>query len=104
MYDTELSQTRRLQTTSRVARERRDEALLEVTAMEVKMGIEARWTPADSQYMATLKYMSLRKYHRKLDHLQKLVVQRLFELHKLNLAGTGMHCCNIIKIVVLSVT
>jgi hypothetical protein len=58
--------------------------------MEVKMGIDSRWQPSDPQYVETIKYMSERKYHRALDHLQKLVIQRLFELNRLNLAGTGM--------------
>jgi len=33
--------------------------------------------------------MAMQKYHQALDKLQKLVIQRLFELHKLNLARTG---------------
>jgi len=36
-----------------------------------------------------MKYMSKRRYHRALDELQRLVIQRLFELHKLNMARTG---------------
>lgn len=55
------------------------------------MGIERRWQPSDAQYLDTCKYMALRKYHKALDHLQKLVIQRLFELNKLNIAGTGKH-------------
>jgi hypothetical protein len=57
--------------------------------MEVKMGIATRWQPSDLPYVETVKYMVERKYHRALDHLQKLVIQRLFELNKLNLSGTG---------------
>jgi hypothetical protein len=34
---------------------------------------------------------SERKFHRALDHLQKLVIQRFFELNRLNLAGTGVY-------------
>ncbi|PSR73940.1 hypothetical protein PHLCEN_2v10247 [Hermanssonia centrifuga] len=55
---------------------------------EVIMGIEKRWEPQDDKYLETLKYAQTRQYHRALDHLQKLVVQRLFELQKLNLAET----------------
>jgi len=57
--------------------------------MEVKMGIANRWQPSDTPYIETAKYMSERKYHLALDNLQRLVVQRLFELHKLNLSQTG---------------
>lgn len=35
--------------------------------------------------------MSQREYHRALDNLQRLVVLRLFELHKLNISQTGKH-------------
>lgn len=90
-YSQDLSQTRRLQTATRVARKRQDEVLSEVVSLEVQMGIDRRWSPADTSYMDTVKYISLRKFHRALDHLQKLVIQRLFELHKLNLAGAGMY-------------
>jgi hypothetical protein len=72
-----------------VAAERRSELLLEVVSMEVKMGIVSRWQPADTRYIETVKYMAERKYHQALDRLQKLVIQHLFELNKLNLAGTG---------------
>jgi len=37
-----------------------------------------------------MKYIAARKYHQALNALQRLVVQWLFELHKLNLAQTGM--------------
>ncbi|KAF7966426.1 hypothetical protein HWV62_38406 [Athelia sp. TMB] len=90
-YDEDLSRTRKAETQRRVAAERRRELLIEVVAMEVKMGIETRWQPTDPQYVDTIKYMALRKYHRALDHLQKLVIQRLFELNKLNISGTGYH-------------
>ena len=89
-YDTELSQTRRAETNRRLAAERHSQILREVIAMEVKMGISTRWQPSDEQYIETLAYMSKRHYHRALDNLQRLVIQRLFELNRLNLAGTGM--------------
>jgi hypothetical protein len=57
--------------------------------MEVSMGITTRWEPSSQEYLETLKYMSMRDYHLALDNLQRLVIQQLFELHKLNLAQTG---------------
>lgn len=61
--------------------------------MEVQMGILPgfRWTPVMPQYIATVKYLSERRYHRALDELQRLVVMRLFELSTMNLAQTGEH-------------
>lgn len=57
--------------------------------LEVRLGITRRWIPEDAEYIETLKYMNERKYHRALDKLYALVVKRLFELHRMNLAGTG---------------
>lgn len=90
-YNDDISQTHKAETLRHAAKDHRDEVLLEVVALEVSMGIESRWQPSDTQYQETLQYMGLRKYHRMLDHLQKLVIQRHFELNKLNLAGTGKY-------------
>jgi hypothetical protein len=70
--------------------EKHEALLVEVIVMEVKMDITVRWQLSDTQYIKTVQYMNERKYHRALDHLQKLVIQRLFELSRLNLAGTGV--------------
>lgn len=53
------------------------------------MGIMKRWTPATPEYVETLLYISERRYHQALNNLQRLVTQRLFELHRLNLSGVG---------------
>lgn len=90
-YSSELSQTRKLETERRHARELYESTLREVIAIEIKLGVadQDRWQPSHPQYLETLKYMSLRRYHQALDKLQKLVVQRLFELHKMNLSASG---------------
>jgi len=88
-YASELSRTRKIETERRLAIECRDTILREVVELEVTLGVENRWTFASPAYQETLKYMAMRKYHQALDKLQKLVIQRLFELHKLNLARTG---------------
>ncbi|KAI0699449.1 hypothetical protein BC835DRAFT_1405155 [Cytidiella melzeri] len=88
-YCKELASTRRLETDRRHAMERYERISHDVCALEVEMGLTVRWTPYTEQYKATLKYIKDRKYHRALNKLQKLVTQRLFELHKLNVAQTG---------------
>lgn len=88
-YYAALSSTRKAETDRRHLSERRNNILQEVIAMEVKMGIETRWHPQCEEYRSTVKYISMRKYHRALDNLQRLVVQRLSELHKMNLSQTG---------------
>ncbi|KAG1869941.1 hypothetical protein F4604DRAFT_1926724 [Suillus subluteus] len=74
-YSVNLSQTRKLETRRRQASQRYDTILQDIVELELKM--------------ETLKYMSQREYHRALDNLQRLVVLRLFELHKLNISQTG---------------
>jgi hypothetical protein len=88
-YESRLSQTRKTETNRRYVGERQNQILREVVEMEVKLGIEKRWSFESAEYQETMRYMTMRQYHRAADKLQKLVVQRLFELHKLNLNHTG---------------
>lgn len=88
-YSTTLSRTRWLETSRCHAAERHDMILQDIIAMEVQMGIVRRWEPIDDQYTVTVKYINQRKYHLALRNLQRLVILRLLELHKLNLSQTG---------------
>ncbi|OSD05539.1 hypothetical protein PYCCODRAFT_1362075, partial [Trametes coccinea BRFM310] len=89
MYDAEMSATRKAETRRRFLRERQKVLMLEVTSLEVKLGVKARWQPGDAEYKRVMDYIATRKYHRALGRLQRLVVQRLFELHRMNLSQTG---------------
>ncbi|KIY47956.1 hypothetical protein FISHEDRAFT_44273 [Fistulina hepatica ATCC 64428] len=53
------------------------------------MGLHARWEPDIPEYVECLKELQERKYRRALDELERLVVQRLLELTKLNMSGIG---------------
>lgn len=88
-YDTETSKTRKIETDRRYLDERRKVLSLEVADLEVHLGVASRWQPSDAQYMRVAKYIATRTYQRALANLQRLVVHRLFELHKMNLAQTG---------------
>jgi len=88
-YTHDLSTTRKLETERRYALELRESCLKQVIEMEVEMGIERRWDPSSPEYLETLGYLSTRTYQRALEELQRLVVQRLFELHKMNISATG---------------
>jgi hypothetical protein len=81
---------RRLESERRHAAERYERVSMEVCALEVEMGLTVRWTTSTPQYTEAVKYIKTRKYQRALLKLQKLVTQRLFELHRLNVAQTGM--------------
>lgn len=60
-----------------------------VADLEFEMRVSVRWTPASSHYQEARKYSQECTYIRALDHLERLVVQRLFELQKANMESTG---------------
>lgn len=88
-YDEEAEWTKNLEEDRALARDRFDTWRERVIEMETRLQITRRWQPSDREYLNVLKFSHMRNYHRALDDLQKLVVQRLFELQKLNLAQTG---------------
>lgn len=69
---------------------RRERAAQKVDDVEQLIGIKTRWQRGDTEYMKVLKYISNRKFVRVIEELQGLVVSRLMELEKVNLAGSGM--------------
>ncbi|KAI0648466.1 hypothetical protein C8Q79DRAFT_999796 [Trametes meyenii] len=70
-------------------REKWDKIHRQVVALELKMGITVQWGPGAAEYMATLEYIAERDYHVALEKLHGLVVQRLFELHNMNISQTA---------------
>jgi hypothetical protein len=60
-----------------------------VTAHEAELGVEVRWTPDSPEYKSVLTELYLCDYRHALDHLEYLVVQRMFELSKLGMSGVG---------------
>jgi hypothetical protein len=60
-----------------------------VVALEKLHDIHERWTPSSEQWTSAIAYMEIRDYQKALDRLEAIVVQRLFELTKMGLAGTG---------------
>lgn len=88
-YAKSASITRRLETDRRHAAEQHDRTLLEICELEVKLNVRQRWTPLTPEYQDAVQYLGERKYQHALNKLHRLVVQRLFELQKLNVAQTG---------------
>jgi hypothetical protein len=60
-----------------------------VEDLERKLGITERWTPAHADFQKAVAYVRNRQFIRAVEALEGLVVQRLFELSKANLSGTG---------------
>ncbi|EPS93141.1 hypothetical protein FOMPIDRAFT_131399 [Fomitopsis schrenkii] len=48
-----------------------------------------RWLPGSLEYQEASRLLTDREYRRSLDELERLVVQRLFELTKAGMSGTG---------------
>lgn len=96
-YSTDLSKTCKAETAWWMSGEKCDSILNEIVALELKLGISRRCQPADAEYIKINQYINKWKYHCPLDALQRLVVQHLFELNKLNIAATGI-CTSTITI------
>ena len=88
-YTADTSKTRRAETNRRYLDQRRKALMLDIAEMEFHLGVQVPWEPNDPDYVNTKAYIATRDYQVALLNLQRLVVQRLFELHKMNLAQTG---------------
>ena len=62
----------------------------ELTRYEDEHSIDVRWTPDSEIYKETQKLVVEWSYRQAVDNLERLVVQRLFELTKLGMNGVGM--------------
>jgi hypothetical protein len=60
-----------------------------VALYENQLNLHSRWEMTSDEYKDVKKKIVEREYRRTLDELERLVVQRLFELTKMNLSGTG---------------
>ncbi|KAI0083349.1 hypothetical protein BDY19DRAFT_987928 [Irpex rosettiformis] len=81
------SATRRLETMRRNAVHKMTVAIQAVNDLELKLEVAETWTPQHPQYQETLRYIQARRFHRALDKVQRLVVQRLLEMTKANASG-----------------
>ncbi|KAE9392688.1 hypothetical protein BT96DRAFT_944487 [Gymnopus androsaceus JB14] len=89
-YNINLSETRKAETKRRFLSEQATKTLFEVVQMETVMGITCQWEPSNPEYTRAVEYVNTRKYHQALEHLHKLVVQHLFELHRMNLSNAAI--------------
>ena len=89
-YAADLSRTRKIETCRRHLDQRRRDLEIHIAGLEIQLQLDDPWTPTHPAYIRTEQYIATHKYQKALRTLQRLVVQRLFELHKMNLAGTGM--------------
>ncbi|KAJ6468159.1 hypothetical protein DFH09DRAFT_846521, partial [Mycena vulgaris] len=81
--------TRHIETQRRHALEVQTRALAAVQNLELQLDVATRWVPGDEKWVAVLVMVRRRRYQRALDHLQGLIISRMFELAKCNMSGTG---------------
>ncbi|KAJ7016692.1 hypothetical protein C8F04DRAFT_1215408 [Mycena alexandri] len=76
-------------TVRRHAQENFDKAWIEVQETEVRMGVKERWLDTSPEWAEAAHLVSTKRYRLALLKLERLVVQRMFELRKMNLSQTG---------------
>ncbi|KAI6111210.1 hypothetical protein F5141DRAFT_1188395 [Pisolithus sp. B1] len=66
--------------------------------LKIKLGITKHWVPEDEEWQTTGCLVTNHKYQCCLDQLESLIVTQIFELSKMNQAGTGYklsaHACS----------
>ncbi|KAJ6470175.1 hypothetical protein DFH09DRAFT_1110926 [Mycena vulgaris] len=73
----------------RQGRERMEKDLDSVLELEAALDIVERWTTASPKWVATAEAVKKRRYQLALDALELLIVERIFELTKMNQSQTG---------------
>ncbi|KAI5992239.1 hypothetical protein EDD15DRAFT_2168553 [Pisolithus albus] len=81
------------ETVRRHAMENFEKDLKVVQDLEIKLGITKRWVPEDEEWQTAGHLVANHKYQCCLDQLESLVIARIFELSKMNQAGTGYKLC-----------
>ncbi|KZP28301.1 hypothetical protein FIBSPDRAFT_908692 [Athelia psychrophila] len=79
--------TNAIETCRRHAIENYEKAVAHVQNLEVRLGIDMRWTVDSPEFAETARMLAMRDYQRALDALEGLVVARLSELTSMNRAG-----------------
>ena len=85
----DASTTRRKEALRRHALENYEKDLKCVQEFEKKLNISARWRPGDVEWQSAGQLVANREYQQALDQLEGLIVAQIFELSKMNRAGTG---------------
>ena len=57
-------------------------------SLEQKLGIQTRWTPDVDEWKRVDKSWVEREFDKAVDRLEGLVISQIFELEKMNQAGT----------------
>ncbi|KAG1861278.1 hypothetical protein F4604DRAFT_2033679 [Suillus subluteus] len=85
----DIASTNRIKTMPRHAMENYKKDLKAVQELETKLGVTHRWEQEDQEWKDVGRLVANQKFQHALDHLEGLVVARIFELSKMNQAGMG---------------
>ncbi|KAE9385580.1 hypothetical protein BT96DRAFT_949735 [Gymnopus androsaceus JB14] len=89
----EAAATRSLETKHRNEQENERKLIADAQALEHKLGLQLRWKQGSKEWEAAKKLVKEREYRKALDKLEGLLVARIFEMTRLNVAGTGYKMC-----------
>lgn len=75
------------------AQEMEAKLLVDVQFLEERLGLrrDQRWKKGSKEWKKAKEAVYMSKYHKVLDRLEGLIVSRVFELSKMNIAGTGAY-------------
>ncbi|KAJ7814491.1 hypothetical protein B0H14DRAFT_2375953, partial [Mycena olivaceomarginata] len=82
--------TSKVELARRPGKEKVERDLESVQELERQLEIVDRWTPASPRWESTTVTVKKWKYRLALDALELLIVERIFELTKMNRSQTGM--------------
>ncbi|KAG2031492.1 hypothetical protein BDR03DRAFT_986359 [Suillus americanus] len=88
-YKMQVRHTRKAESAHHHTQEDHERNIKMVQALECKLKITEQWGPGDIEWQTAGRLVADRKYQRALDHLEGLIVAWIFELSKMNRAGTG---------------
>lgn len=74
--------------THKVAQTRTTKALERIVELEDLLKVERSWTPEDEEYKKAAASSTIRVFRRAGDLVEKLFVQRCFEMQKVHLVST----------------
>lgn len=89
-YAGDKRRTASLETARRNALEKRDNLVIHAQDLEKRLEVETRWTPGDERWNAAAVLVEQSTYRRCVDQLESLIVARMFDLSKMNMARTGV--------------
>jgi ribosomal protein L10 len=73
------------------AEEIRNRDLEAVIDLEDRLKVDNRWTTSSPEWVGAVKLLKEKKFTDALNALELLIVERIFELTKVNRSGTGEH-------------